>query len=57
MYSVHSEQKPRITCEAEGWVGFCPKCTYYIKILFILGIKGGNEGGGGNSILGYIYKE
>ena len=30
MYSVHFEEKPRITCEDGGWVGFCPKCTYYI---------------------------
>ena len=46
MYSVYFGQKPRITCEAGGWVGFCPKCTYYNEILFILGSKGGNEGGG-----------
>ena len=51
MYSVYFGQKPRITCEAGGWVGFCPKCTYYNEILFILGSKGGNEGGGGISSL------
>ena len=45
MYSVYFGQKHRITCEAGGWVGFCPKCNYYIEILFILGSKGQNEGG------------
>ena len=50
MYSVYFGQKPRITCEAGGWVGFCPKCTYYNEI-FILWSKGGNEGGGGISSL------
>ena len=46
MYSVYFGQKPRITCEAGGWVGFCPKCTYYIGIFFILDRKGRKEGGG-----------
>ena len=50
-------QKPKITCEAGGWVGFCPKCTYYIEILFILGSKGGKEGGGGDSISGFIGRQ
>ena len=46
MYCVYFGQKLRITCEAGGLVGFCPKCTYYIETLFILDIKGGKQGGG-----------
>ena len=57
MYSVYFGQKPRINCEAGRWVGFCLKCTYYIGILFILGSKGGKEGGGGDSISGFIDKQ
>ena len=53
MYSVYFGQKHRITCEAGGWVGFCPKRTYYIEISFIVC----SEGGGGDSILCFIDKQ
>ena len=51
MYCVYFGQKLRITCEAGGWISFCPKGTYFIEILFILGTKGGKQGGGGDVII------